>query len=167
MNKILFFLLLLNFSFSYSQETLSQYDIYFKDGLVYHHATKKLVSESVDFKGKKGKGVIEEYEEGKLISEKYYYSKEGKQTIYEEYYYDSTQKLIKRIRNFDGKDRYEVYSYDENGKVKSYDYLLKGEIQQHKEYLNGKKHGIWYCIEKDGSPCEMKYENGKKIKNCQ
>jgi hypothetical protein len=166
MKRILLFLLLLYSSFSYSQETLSQDEIYFDFGLAYHSQTETLLNATVDFKGKKGKGVLETFEEGKLTRKKYYYSKEGNPYIYEEFYYNSTDKLLQRIRNYEGKNRYAIYTYDDNGKVKSYDLYENSVHSQHEEYLNGKKHGIWFCLEKDGNLCERVFENGKKIKNC-
>lgn len=166
MKRILLFFFILFSSLSYSQKNLSEFDIYFENGLAFNGKTHQLLNESVDFKFKVGKGVFKEFSNGKLISNKYYFFKEGVPIIYEELYYDSSSKLVQRIKNYDEKNKYAVYAYDENGKIKTYDYYLNSVHYEHKEYLNGKKHGTWFCIEKDGNICERVFENGKKIKKC-
>ena len=37
----------------------------------------------------------------------------------------------------------------------------EGVLKYRCEYLNGKKHGIVYCLKEDGSIIENIYENGK------
>ena len=42
-----------------------------------------------------------------------------------------------------------------------------GIMISQEKYLNGKKNGMWFCLNEDGSKCEMEYKLGKKIKDCQ
>ena len=62
--------------------------------------------------------------------------------------------------------KYWVTKFDRNEKKVEFSAYENEIMISQEKYLNGKKNGIWFCLNEDGSKCEMEYKLGKKIKDC-
>lgn len=169
MNPIFLTLYLFFSTFLFAQEIVSESEIYFENGLAKSIENQTAFTGTVDFQTKIGKrGFIEEFVEGKTIRITDYYYKKGIKNEYFSTYFNpyNTLKIIE-LKLYNSSNSYDEYIYNENEELIEFNFYKNGIIHHHIEYKNGKKHGNWYCIQKDNTLCERVCENGKKIKDCQ
>lgn len=161
-------LLILIFVKTYSQEKTDWNNLYWENKIAFKKQDNTIFTGIVQNKSKNGHVKYEEiYNNGKLIKSLLYYNINFAQLVSTETIFNpETNKKIKLL-NFssDGKNKWET-NFDENEEKSEFNFYKNGKIIEHKEFFQGKKNGKWFCFEKDGSKCEIEYENGKKIKDC-
>ena len=153
----------------FSQEKISKNNVYFENGITYNSLNDKMFTGIAQDKNKQEhirfEGV---YENGMLIKTLLYYNINSKQIVSDETFFNPENKLkIQHIRySSDGK-KYWVTKFDRNEKKVEFSAYENEIMISQEKYLNGKKNGMWFCLNEDGSKCEMEYKLGKKIKDCQ
>lgn len=146
---------------------IKKQDIYFVNGIAYDKSTTQLytgISQEFD---RRGNLKFEQYYyEGLLMKNLIYYNIFSQQIVSDEIQFNSKNLKTKHLRfSSDGNDYWETL-FDENEKKSEFNAYQNQKLILHKEYLNGKKNGKWFCFKKDGTKCEIEYEIGKKIKDC-
>ena len=167
--KIKFLLLIiLLFGKLYSQEKIKLIDIFFENGVAYNKLNNQIFTGIAQNKNKNEHITFEEiYENGKLTKTLLYYNINSAQIVSTETIFNpETNKKIKLLKySSDGKNKW-IIDFDDNDKQSEFNFYKNGKLIEHKEFFQGKKNGKWFCFEKDGSKCEIEYDNGKKIKDC-
>ena len=151
-----------------SQEKISKNNIYFEDGIAFNSLNNQRFSGIAQYKNKQEHIKFEDvYENGFLLKTLTYYNISSKQIVSDEIIFNPENKRkVSHLRySSDGKKYWET-KFDGNEKKIEFSAYQYGTKILEEKYLNGKKNGIWFCLNDDGTKCEMEYELGKKIKDC-
>lgn len=166
MKKYLFLIILLVTFNLKAQEKVTSKEVYKENNLTYKVADNQLFTGSIqNFKQKNH--LISEFEfiDGVLIKGKVYYNGKEKIMAEERYFYKSNSKVEKKIKySLDHKIIWIEYFSEDGAKKLEEDYK-NGIVIYRCPFLNNKKHGIQFSINKKGEVQECLFENGKIIKN--
>ena len=158
---LLFFLFSLNI---YSQDSLTIKQVHFEKGTCYRNDNNGLFSgKAQSYKHKKHLVFETEFKNGILIKSIEYFNGKKRKIAEEIYYgnYGAKQKKIKYEYSIDYKW---IEYYNENSQKVLEEEYENGNLVYKCEYLNNKKNGIAFRINKNGEKSECKFENGKLIK---
>lgn len=166
MTKYLYLIIVLSCFKIYSQEILTKNDIYAKDSLVYKLQGNKLFTGKVqNFKHKTHLVSEIEFIDGILQKSTVYANGEEVVILDEDYYYEKSPQIKKKIRySFDHKITSTTY-YEKNGNKKLEEEFKDGVLIYSCPYSNNKKNGTLFSINKNGEKNECLFENGKLIKH--
>lgn len=109
----------------------------------------------------------DEYNNGYLTKCTLYYNTGEKIIAQETLYYENVN-TKKKHTSFPSSVDYPlktITDFDENGKKILVEQYMGDKLIYHCEYLNGKKHGTIYSIDKNNVKHTCTYNNGKRIKN--
>lgn len=164
MRKI--FLLILFFALnSFSQDIVSNNEIYFVDDLAYKVSDDSLFTGKIQkYKNANHLKYEVEIENGIVKKQTVYFNGKEKIIAEEIFYYSKTLQVEKKISySLDHKMLW-VKNYELSGKLKL-DEIYENDVLIYScSYLNGKKHGVQFSIDKKGVKHECFYENGKRLK---
>jgi len=149
---------------TFSQDILSFDEIYTENNLVYKKSNSNLFTGKVQRFKKKNHLVFEiEIENGVMkIATIFYNGKEKKEA--EKRYYDLNNKIFKKEKySFDKTYVWTTLFNNKEEKILEEEHE-NGVLKYRSEYLNGKKHGITYSLNDDGTSIECLFENGKILK---
>ncbi|MVO11086.1 hypothetical protein GOQ30_18095 [Flavobacterium sp. TP390] len=148
----------------YSQEILKKEEVYTENNLVYKVSNSELFTGKIQsFKHKNHLTFEIEFKNGELIKSIEYFN--GKKIkIAEEIFYRKYGVKEKKIKYEYLIDYKWIEYYDENNQKVLEEEYKDGILVYRCPYLNNKKNGIVYLIEKNGQKKECKFENGKLIK---
>lgn len=151
--------------FGKAQDRIDYKEIYYENFLAYRYADDHLFS-GIAFKARRNGHVV--YEDsivnGHLIKMRVFFNRDPKKISTEYYYYPNSFEIQKEVR-YEYKRPYVTHIYyNTNGKRRLEETYLDTVVTYKCEYKNGKKHGIEFCINEDGSKWSKTYENGKRIK---
>lgn len=164
MKKIATFIFIFLSSFFFGQEVLSFDEIYSENNLTYKLSNNELFTGKVQRFKKNNHLVFEiEFENGILKTSTLFYN--GKEQVEsDKKYFDENGKLVKKEKfSFDKKYIWTTLYNSKEEKILDEEHE-NGVLKYKCEYLNGKKHGIVYCLKDDGTTSENLYNNGKLIK---
>ncbi|MDC7998036.1 hypothetical protein [Gilvibacter sediminis] len=169
LKRTLSLLLLLVPLFSFSQEVVADDDLYQDANLiVYKKNTKeKYTGLSQVTKGNGHVMSQSKYEQGIILETEIYYNKSYRELANKVIYYPDqpyvAQQEIKYYSNKEGSWQEIKYNNTLGKKIK-FETYKNGVLTYQCTYLNGKKHGIEFCLLSDGSETRVEYNQGKKIK---
>lgn len=148
----------------YSQEILKKDEVYSENNLVYKVSNSELFTGKIQsFKNNNHLTFEIEFKNGELIKSVEYFN--GKKIkIAEEIFYRKYGLKEKKIKYEYLIDYKWVEYYNENNKKVLEEEYRDGILVYSCPYLNNKKNGIVYSIDKNGQKIECKFENGKLIK---
>ena len=164
--KIILLILICSFFELSGQEKVSVKDIYFENNLAYKIADNQIFTGQAQKIRRNGHLVFKQYlENGVLIKSVLYYNNTKTPTPANEiYYYEKTLIPKKGVSFYLGESKVDYEYYDnDGGKTLEERYENEKLIYQCK-YLDGKKHGIEFCIGDNGEELRIEYKNGKKVK---
>lgn len=149
---------------TFSQDVLSIDEIYTENNLVYKKSNNKLFTGKVQRFKRNNHLVFEiEFDNGVMkIATIFYNGKEKRES--EKRYYGLNNRLFKKEKySFDKVHVWTTLFNDEEEKILEEEHE-NGVLKYRCEYLNGKKHGITYSLNDDGTSSECIFENGKFLK---
>jgi antitoxin component YwqK of YwqJK toxin-antitoxin module len=161
--KYIFIILFISFKI-YSQDILDYKQIYSKNYLAYRNDNDELFTGKIQKTKHKNHIVFEaEFQNGHLLKNTTYFN--GKEKIIsDEKFYNLNWKIIKHIKySLDNNYLWLTY-YEDNGYKKLEEDYDNGKLVYKCEYLNNKKNGVSFSINKKGELKECKWANGKYIK---
>jgi antitoxin component YwqK of YwqJK toxin-antitoxin module len=164
MKKIFLIILLFTLK-SFSQEIVSNDDIYLIDNLAYKKSDSKLFTGKIQkFKNNDHLKYEVEFEQGILKKNTLYFNGKEKIIAEETYYFYKTLKVEKKITYSLDHTMLWIKHYDLSENLKL-DEIYENDILIYTcSYLNNKKQGVQFSIDKKGVKHECFYENGKRIK---
>lgn len=156
-------LLLISFKI-YAQDILNYKEVYSENYLTYRIDNDKLFTGKIQKTKQNNHIVFEvEFKNGQLIKNTTYFN--GKEKIIsDEKFYNSNRKIIKHIKYSLDNSYHWITYYEDNGFKKLEEDYDNGKLVYKCDYVNNKKNGISFLIDKKGELKECKWENGKYIK---
>lgn len=163
MKQVFLIITFLLFNQLLAQEKVNRKDLYYEGYLAYKISSDELFTGSAQKVRKNGHLVYEEiYENGTLIKSTVYYNRSENVPAEEKLYYYNTF-TVKTKTSFSLENNIITYiHYDKNKKKTLKEIYTKNTLTYRCEYFNGKKHGIEFCLNEDGTKWEKKFNNGKK-----
>lgn len=170
LNKVIgtiFLFLLVSFKI-YSQEIVTRDEIYYyvKDSLTYKVETDEPFTGKIQhFKHKNHLLSESQFSDGILLKSIVYFN--GKEVIIsrERYYYKKSREIDKEVSySLDHKTIRTTY-YEKNGDKKLEEDFNDGILIYRCPYVNNKKNGTLFSINKKGEKRECIFENGKVLKS--
>jgi antitoxin component YwqK of YwqJK toxin-antitoxin module len=148
----------------YSQDILDYKQIYSKNNLAYRNDNDELFTGKIQKIKQKNHIVFEvEFQNGQLLKNTTYFN--GKEKIIsDEKFYNLNWKIIKHIKHSLDNNYLWITYYEDNGYKKLEEDYDNGMLVYKCQYLNNKKNGVSFSINKKGELKECIWENGKYIK---
>jgi antitoxin component YwqK of YwqJK toxin-antitoxin module len=150
----------------FAQEIVGMKDLYADRNLVYKSSNDELFSGQAQSIRNNGHLVYEEYfTNGELIKSIMYYNSTDKPipSSITEFYVGTKNK--RKVTNFGlKKPTTESIHFDIHGKKILVERRENEKLTYRCEFLKNKKHGMEYCLNKDGAELKIEFRNGKKIK---
>ncbi|WP_415325951.1 hypothetical protein [Chryseobacterium sp. MMS23-Vi53] len=161
------FILFLAFIKTFCQEKVTIDDLYFEDGIAYNKSDNKKFTGILQDKKKRNHIKWEEiYDNGSRTKILVYFNIYNRQVVCDEFIFNvKTSQKTKHIGYSSDGSRYWETEFDENQKKKNFSFYKSNVLYTYQEFKNNKKHGKWFCIDKQGNKYEIEYNNGKKIKS--
>lgn len=151
-------------TFSLAQEKASSSQLYTSKGITYKESDNSLFTGINEFKKSNGHLVCErEYINGYLTKYTLYYNIDEKTVSDETFYYSNSTVKKKHISYPHTGTLKTVTDFDENGKKSLEEQFMNDKLVYHCEYLNGKKHGTIFSIDKNNIKNTCQYINGKIV----
>ena len=149
-----------------AQEIVGMKDIYLDNGLIYKVSDNTLFSGQAQKVRKNGHLVYEDYfEHGYILKTVVYYNGTDEPVPAQLVEYYDKSFVVKKETNYGfEKPLTEIKHFDKNGKKSLVEEYESGKLIYRCEYVNNKKHGIEYCLDKNGKELRIPYRNGKKVK---
>ncbi|MFD0990754.1 hypothetical protein ACFQ1R_11650 [Mariniflexile jejuense] len=165
MKNLLILILFFSFNQLISQEKIGINDVYYENYLAYKISNDKLFSGILQKFRKNGHLVYDEiYESGILIKTTLYLNGKGKPAPFKVILYHEKTFTPKTEIEYRKPPYVEYTHFDING-VKTLNEVYTNDILTYQcKYVNGKKNGVEFCINDDGTKTVKEYINGKKIK---
>jgi antitoxin component YwqK of YwqJK toxin-antitoxin module len=150
--------------FSLAQEKVSSSELYTTKGITYRESDNSVFTGINEFRKSNGHLVFErEYINGYLVKYTLYYNGEEK-IVSSETIYQNKSNIKKKHISYPYHDTLmTVTDFDENGKKMLEEQYVNDKLVYHCEYLNGKKHGAIFSIDKNNIKNTCHYINGKRI----
>lgn len=149
-----------------AQEIVGMKDIYLDKGRIYKVSDNTLFSGQAQKVRKNGHLVYEDYfENGYIIKTVVYYNgTEEPVTAQLVEYYEKSFDVKKETNYGFHKPFTEIKHFDTNGKKSLVEEYESEKLIYRCEYVNNRKHGIEFCLDKNGEELRIEYRNGKKVK---
>ena len=162
MRYILFFFFI---SFNtYSQEVLNYNEVYSEKNLTYRIDNNMPFTGKIQKLKKKNHVIFEvDFENGILFKNTTYYNGEEK-IVADEKFYNSERRIIKHVKYSSYKTYSWVVYFEPNGDKKLEENYSNGKLVYKCEYLNNRKNGASFSINKQGELKECFWQDGKLIK---
>ena len=158
-------LLLLGGGFLYAQDTLSVKEVYLDQDLAYQEDTNSLFTGIVQAKRGKQKTSYEQvYNQGVIQSEVVYYRGHREKPMFRTYYQAEKPWVFQKIYYYHKKkEKYEITSFDADGKQVLIQRYEKGKLTYSCEYDGRVKDGKEICYAENGDQTVLAFEKGEKI----
>ena len=108
----------------------------------------------------------EKFEDGVILERIVYFNQSNKEISQKTIFNKSKPYVPLKIVKYGSNEEdncEEIIHLNEMGKKVLKETITNGRVTYRCQYQNGKKHGLEYCILKDGSELTVKYNQGKKI----
>lgn len=158
-------LLLLWVGLLYAQDTLSVKEVYLDKDLAYQEDTNGLFTGIVQAKRGKQKTSYEQvYDMGVIQSEVVYYRGDHEKPQFRTYYQPKKPWVFQKIYYYHKKkEKYEITSFDEDGKKVLIQRFEKGKLTYSCEYDGIVKNGQEICYAVNGDQTVLEFEKGERI----
>ena len=169
MKKIEFIVLVILFSCCFQvlgQKKISIKEIYFENNLAYKTSDNTVFTGQAQQIRKNGHLVFEQFIESGVLTKSvtYFNSIEPPAASSVVYFYEKTETPKKEITYYYGETKVDYEYFDENGEKELEESFENEKLIYQCKFLNGKRHGIEFCITEEGEEMRTEYRNGKKVK---